>query len=378
MQITGDVTGRSVIRLTGGVFEDHAHLRNPEDVHDPRFEANLPFSLRSCDGLNTFGNFTPNMRTAQHTRRVLALMKTRAEAIGYGNVAIHPVPMITEATTPEDIYAIADIPEVLEVKTMPKHGTTGSAEGIADFYTDTFQDVLEAIAQVNRSGRRLSWAVHAEVPDPAVPKGQREAPFLPIIGWHKERRPDVPIKIEHISSWQTPRFIDSFGGEIWGGITDHHSSVCGVDADQDPHLQCMPYPGQERDREAILQAKLSARRWYGRGSDSAPHLLTTKIRDDNKPPASGAWLAPTGLLATIEEFERHGCLDNRLEGFLCGNARAWHHLPPITNGRIELIRMPWEVPDSYPAGNDKMVPYKHGQTLGWRLLRDSAGRPCDL
>jgi dihydroorotase len=140
--------------------------------------------------------------------------------------------------------------------------------------------------------------------------------------------------------------------------------VTEVEANEDPHLQCMPYPKTDFDVRAVQQAAMTHPRFFY-GSDNAPHLRPAKERQV-PPPASGVFTAPVELPAIVEIFQREGQLD-KLEAFLSERGARWHGYP-FNEGEIQLVRNPWIVPEVIDlGGGHQIIPYKHGQTLPWRL-----------
>jgi dihydroorotase len=43
---------------------------------------------------------------------------------------------------------------------------------------------------------------------------------------------------------------------------------------------------------------------------------------------------------------------------------------PRNTGHVVLERAPWNVPSSYPFGDDEIVPLRAGDTIGWRLVTE--------
>jgi dihydroorotase len=69
------------------------------------------------------------------------------------------------------------------------------------------------------------------------------------------------------------------------------------------------------------------------------------------------------LLAQL--LEPAGALD-RLEAFTAHHGADFHGLAR-SRGRLVLVREPWQVPASYPFGDDQVVPLAAGETLAWKV-----------
>jgi len=56
-----------------------------------------------------------------------------------------------------------------------------------------------------------------------------------------------------------------------------------------------------------------------------------------------------------------------LEGFASRFGADFYRLPH-NRERIRLIKETWQVPDSYPFDQDRLVPLQAGATVAWRLV----------
>ena len=57
---------------------------------------------------------------------------------------------------------------------------------------------------------------------------------------------------------------------------------------------------------------------------------------------------------------------DKLEAFASFNGPDFYGLPR-NEKTITLIKQDWQIPDDYPLGNDRIVPFLAGQTLNWKL-----------
>ncbi|TAL50237.1 dihydroorotase [Patescibacteria group bacterium] len=328
-------------------------LRRPDNWHnhfrqkgDPRFAPTVAYIARQFARANAMGNIDPPILTATQMIGYWNDIREVAKAAGFLDFKPLMVVMASPNTTPAMLTA-AFSAGAYGVKIMPANATTNSAHGIIDYKDPKFLDVL----RVTRDQRRTAL-FHAELP--SRPRAVRERAFIPILDQIRKKIPDLKICVEHISDAQMVEWVINQGDLVCATVTPHHMSVTSDMADQDPHLQCMPYPKSLQDVFAVRTAAMSHPRFFY-GSDNASHLRPAKERTDASP-ASGVFTAPTELPVLVELFEAHGHLD-QLEEFLCERGAHWHGVP-LNQGEIELVRNPWDVPDVIDLCNGhEIVPY---------------------
>lgn len=334
----------------------HNHFRHPGD---PRFDATVAYIARQFARANGMGNTPEPITTAELLiayRRAIVESATRAGFPGFEPMLVG---MMTPDTTPRVVEDIFDA-GAYAMKTMPANGTTGSSHGVFDYRARRYRECMAVVRD-----RQKASLVHAEVPDQTVPMAVRERLFIPILDDIRDELPDLKICVEHISDEKMVQYVLDGGEHVSATVTPHHMEVTHQDADDDPHLQCMPYPKGVADCAMVRSGAMFHPRFFY-GSDNAPHLRPTKERTDPKP-AFGVFTAPVELAAIVEIFERDGQLD-KLESFLSERGARWHGIP-LNEGMITLVRDPWTVPDVIDLGNgNEIVPYKHGQTLNWKLV----------
>lgn len=333
----------------------HNHFRQKDD---PRFRPTVAYIARQFARANAMGNTVPPITTAEQMVQYRRDIVEAATEAGFPNFESLMVLMMTPETTPDMVSAAFDA-GAYGVKIMPANGTTNSSHGIQDYEARLFRDCL----RVARSYRKAAL-FHAEVPDLSVSPQDRERLFIPILSGIREEFPNLPICVEHISDADMVQFVMNADSYVSATVTPHHMEVVETDADRDVHLQCMPYPKQMKDVEAVRFATFSHPRFFY-GSDNAPHLRPTKERS-TPAPASGVFTAPVELPVLVELFERYNLLV-KLEAFLSERGAQWNRVP-LNTGTITLVREPWVVPDVIDLGDgNEIVPYKHGQTLDWQL-----------
>jgi dihydroorotase len=130
-----------------------------------------------------------------------------------------------------------------------------------------------------------------------------------------------------------------------------------------PHHYCLPVLKRERDRVALLDAVSAGDPRFFLGTDSAPHARHTKEAACG---CAGIYSAHAAIELYAEIFEQAGAL-HRLEAFASEFGPRFYGLP-LNEGRIELRRENWTVPDHYAFGEDTLVPLRAGETLSWRFI----------
>ena len=97
-------------------------------------------------------------------------------------------------------------------------------------------------------------------------------------------------------------------------------------------------------------------------TDSAPHL---KDKKEASCGCAGSYTAHAALELYAEAFEEAGALD-KLEAFASFNGPDFYGLPRNTE-TVTLVKEPWQVPESYPLGEDVVVPIRAGDEISWKV-----------
>ena len=121
---------------------------------------------------------------------------------------------------------------------------------------------------------------------------------------------------------------------------------------------CKPIAKRPEDRDALLQAALSAHPKLMFGSDSAPHPIDKK---ECCGCAAGVFTAPIALAVLADLFAAHGTSDT-LQAFVSDTAQRVYGVTPPAK-EVRLINEPCTVPARY----DDVVPMYAGQSIGWRV-----------
>ena len=99
-----------------------------------------------------------------------------------------------------------------------------------------------------------------------------------------------------------------------------------------PHMYCLPIAKREKDRDALRKAATSGDSRFFLGTDSAPHLRSSKECNGGK---AGIFNTPTAMAIVIHVFEQYNALDN-LEAFVSVNGAQFYGLP-ANNEKTMLV-----------------------------------------
>jgi dihydroorotase len=212
----------------------------------------------------------------------------------------------------------------------------------------------------------LVLQVHGEVTDPDVDVFDREARYIDaVLAPLAARHPRLRIVFEHITTRAATQFVLGSRPGVAATITPQHLLMNrnalfagGIR----PHHYCLPVLKSQSDREALLGVIATGDERFFLGTDSAPHARGAKEAACG---CAGIFSAHGALELYAEAFESVGALE-RLEAFASGHGADFYRLPR-NEGRLTLIKEPWEVPRSYPFGADQIVPLRAGEHIGWRV-----------
>jgi dihydroorotase len=245
-------------------------------------------------------------------------------------------------------------------KLYPAHATTNSAHGVTDI--EKVMPVLERMAAIG-----MPLLVHGEVTDPKVDIFDREAVFLEeVLEPLQKRLPELKVVLEHITTDTAVGYVEHARNTA-ATITAHHLVINrnaifagGIR----PHLYCLPVAKRERHRQALRRAATSGNPKFFLGTDSAPHAQHLK---ESACGCAGVFTAATAIELYAHVFDEEGALE-RLEGFASIHGAQFYGLP-LNAGTITLIRDQLHVRGSIGHGENIVVPFWAGETLGWRLAR---------
>ena len=104
------------------------------------------------------------------------------------------------------------------------------------------------------------------------------------------------------------------------------------------------------------------------GSDSAPHLVTSKSRaTPAQSCAAGVYTSPVLLPLVAHLLESFGALD-KLQGFVSDNGRRFYQKPTRFNEVVRLRRVNYHVEEVLSLGADDVVPFWAGKDLRFSLV----------
>ncbi|MGB0723064.1 MAG: dihydroorotase [Gammaproteobacteria bacterium] len=339
-------------------------LRRPDDWH---------LHLRDGAMLKAVAPYT-----AAHFGRAIVMpnlvppVVSGADALAYRERVMAAVPAgsgfeplmtlyLTEKTDPQDLAAAAADGVVTAVKLYPAGATTNSDSGVRDI--DAVMPVLERMADIG-----LPLLVHGEVTDPEVDIFDREAVFIErVLEPVRARLPELRVVMEHITTEDGARYVQSADRNLAATITPHHLVinrnaifVGGIR----PHMYCLPIAKREKHRLALRAAATSGDSRFFLGTDSAPHLDGAK---ESACGCAGIFNVINTLSCVAHIFEQEGKLEN-LEAFVSLHGPAYYGL--ATNDQtITLVRdeAPLVLPARVETPEGTVTVFDPGFPLHWRV-----------
>jgi dihydroorotase len=272
---------------------------------------------------------------------------------------------LTDNTAPEEIARAKASGIVHGVKYYPAGATTHSDSGVTAI--ERTHATLAAMEELD-----VPLLVHGEVTDPTIDVFDREAVFIDrILSGLVRRFPKLRIVFEHITTREAAEFVLSAPANVAATITPQHLLLhrnALFEGGIRPHHYCLPVLKRATHRDALLEVATSGSPKFFLGTDSAPHAQHTK---ETACGCAGIYSAHAGIELYAEAFEAAGKLD-RLEGFASLHGADFYRLPRATT-HLTLLREDWTVPSDYPFGSDRLVPFRAGATIRWRIARPDAG-----
>lgn len=266
---------------------------------------------------------------------------------------------LTDTIDPEELARGHAEGVFTAAKLYPAGATTNSDAGVTD--VANIHPVLERMQRIG-----MPLLVHGEVVSPDIDIFDREAVFIDRVMTTLVRDfPALKIVFEHITTREAAQFVLDGPQTVAATITAHHLEinrnhllVGGVR----PHLYCLPVAKREAHRQALRAAATSGHPRIFLGTDTAPHPRSDKEAACG---CAGIFSAPVALESYLSTFEAEGALA-RFEAFASEHGPRFYGLP-LNEGTVTLERRSHTVPEVIGAGRDALVPYRAGETLGWRL-----------
>ena len=331
----------------------HLHVRAGAGL-----KAVIPFTARQCGRAIIMPNLTPPVTT---TKLASAYYQEIMQALEPQST-FQPLMTLylTNNTSAQEIQHAVDSGLVYAVKLYPAGATTNSDAGVTDI-----KQCYPALEKMQALG--LPLLVHGEVTDPDIDIFDREKQFIEqrLIGIMHDF-PELKVVFEHITTKDAADFVQESSDYIGATITAHHLLMNRNDmlvGGIKPHHYCLPVLKRETHRQALISAATSGNRKFFMGTDSAPHARGKK---ETTCGCAGMFTAFAAIELYAEAFENADAL-NQLENFCSIHGPQFYELP-VNNKKITLIKEPWTVPQSYPYGDDVVIPLRAGQTIQWKLL----------
>ncbi|MDH5378553.1 MAG: dihydroorotase, partial [Gammaproteobacteria bacterium] len=266
---------------------------------------------------------------------------------------------LTESLSVTEIEKAALDPHIHGVKLYPAGATTNSDSGVRDV-----QAVLPVLEKMEELG--LPLLVHGEVTNPEVDVFDRESVFIEkTLNGLITRFPKLKLVLEHITTKEGVDWVLAQTENVGGTITPQHLLLnrnALFQGGMRPHHYCLPVLKREVHREALVKAATSGNSRFFLGTDSAPHAQSRK---ENACGCAGIFSAHAAIELYAEAFEQANALD-RLEGFASLHGPQFYGLP-VNKEKITLNKRDWTVDSSYPFGDDRLVPFRAGETIHWKL-----------
>jgi len=269
----------------------------------------------------------------------------------------------TDFTQPSEVKKIKESEHVNAIKLYPAGATTNSDNGVSDI-----RKVYAVIEQLEE--HQVPLLLHGEVTHNHVDIFDREKRFLDeVLSPLLKQFPQLKLVLEHITTSEAAHFVLEQDRNVAATITPQHllfnrndMLVGGVK----PHFYCLPILKRQSDQAALVQAAISGNPKFFLGTDSAPH---EKNRKESSCGCAGIYTAFAAIEFYATVFEQNNALD-KLEGFASLFGPKFYKLP-INTSRIKLIKEDWAAPYTLPFGDSKVVPFKAGQQISWKVIRES-------
>jgi len=329
----------------------HIHLRDGVQLKD---------TVRDVSRYMGRAIIMPNLvPPVTNTEEALAYRERIMDQQPQGNFDPLMVLYLTDNTSPEEIKKAKATGQVYAAKLYPAGATTNSDSGVTS--VNNIYPVLEAMQEAG-----MLLLIHGEVTDGDIDIFDREKIFIEtILKDVVNDFPNLKIVLEHITTKDAAEFVEQAGDNVAATITAHHllynrnhMLAGGIR----PHYYCLPILKRNIHQEALIKAATSGSKKFFLGTDSAPHLKHAKEAACG---CAGSYTAHAAIELYAETFEEAGALDN-LEAFASFNGPDFYGLPRNTD-TITLEKESWDVPATYPLGEDNVVPIRAGEKISWKV-----------
>lgn len=329
----------------------HIHLRDGVQLKD---------TVRDVSRYMGRAIIMPNLvPPVMNTEEALAYRERIMDQQPQGNFDPLMVLYLTDNTAPEEIKKAKATGKIYAAKLYPAGATTNSDSGVTS--VKNIYPVLEAMQEAG-----MLLLIHGEVTDGDIDIFDREKIFIEtILKDVVNDFPNLKIVLEHITTKDAAEFVEQAGDNVAATITAHHllynrnhMLAGGIR----PHYYCLPILKRNIHQEALIKAATSGSKKFFLGTDSAPHMKHAKEAACG---CAGSYTAHAAIELYAETFEEAGALDN-LEAFASFNGPDFYGLPRNTD-TITLEKESWDVPATYPLGEDNVVPIRAGEKISWTV-----------
>lgn len=341
---------------------DTVTLIKPDDWH-AHLRDGAVLSRTVADTAKRFARaiVMPNLKPAITTTQAALAYRERILAVLPAGDAFEPLMTLylTDNTPVAEVIAAKQSGKIFAFKLYPAGATTNADAGVTQMAK--IYEVCGALEQ-----QQMPLLLHGEVTDPAVDVFDREKIFIdkelaPLL----QRFPKLRIVLEHITTQEAVDFVREGPANLAATITAHHLLLNRNDlflGGIKPHYYCLPVLKRRGHQHALMQAAISANPKFFLGTDSAPHSLQTKEAACG---CAGIYTAHAAIELYAEIFASVNALD-KLEAFASFYGADFYGLARNTQ-TITLCKQAWDVPASLAFGDDLLVPFRAGQTVGWKI-----------
>ena len=329
----------------------HLHLRNGDALNSV-----APFTARQFARAIIMPNLNPPVTTVIQAVEYLDEILAAIDGTDFEPLMTL---YLTDNTRPEEIIAARKSCFIKGLKLYPAGATTNSDAGVTDI-----SNCYGALEEMQKAG--LPLLIHGEVTAAEIDVFDREKVFIEkTLQPLTQKFPELKIVFEHITTKEAADFVLQSSDMIAATITPQHllfNRNALFQGGLQPHHYCLPILKRDLHQQALLEVIRSDSNKFFLGTDSAPHA---KHKKESACGCAGIFSAHAAIEIYTGIFEQQDCLQN-LEAFASFNGPDFYGLPRNTK-TITLIKEDWEIPDTYPLGTDKIVPFLAGQTIHWKL-----------
>ncbi|MCK4834214.1 MAG: dihydroorotase [Gammaproteobacteria bacterium] len=329
----------------------HLHLRDGDTLTSV-----APFTAKQFARAIVMPNLNPPVTTVVQAVEYLDRILASVEGSDFEPLMTL---YLTDNTSPEEIIAARKSCFIKGLKLYPAGATTNSDAGVTDIRLCD-----RTLEEMQKAG--LPLLIHGEDTDPQVDVFDREKVFIErTLQPLTQRFPELKIVFEHITTKDAADFVLQSGDNIGATITPQHllyNRNALFQGGLQPHNYCLPVLKRDTHQQALLAVIRSGNHKFFLGTDSAPHA---KHKKESACGCAGIFSAHAAIEIYTSIFEQQDALD-KLEAFASFNGPAFYGLPRNSK-TITLVKEDWQIPEEYPLGDDKLVPFLAGQTINWKI-----------